>query len=96
MRHVLALHPEFVKLDTSLVRGIHADPTRQALTASLVTFARRTGAHLVAEGVETVEELACLRSLGVSHGQGLHLGRPAPGVVPEVGGEPVGVGGGDR
>ncbi|WP_328294272.1 EAL domain-containing protein [Kineococcus sp. NBC_00420] len=76
MRHVLALDPEFVKLDMSLVQGIDRDGTRQALTASLATFAQRTGATLIAEGIETQAELDCVLGLGVLHGQGFHLGRP--------------------
>ncbi|MFD0482123.1 EAL domain-containing protein [Kineococcus sp. GCM10028916] len=78
MRHVLALGPEFIKLDLSLIRDVHLDATRRALAASLTTFARHAGAHVVAEGIETAEELECLRGLGVSHGQGFHLGRPVP------------------
>ncbi|WP_432544640.1 bifunctional diguanylate cyclase/phosphodiesterase [Kineococcus sp. SYSU DK002] len=78
MRHVLALEPDFIKLDMSLIRGIHLDGTRRALAASLTTFAHQTGALVVAEGIEDVRELHCLRGLGVSHGQGYHLGRPAP------------------
>nr|WP_269204995.1 EAL domain-containing protein [Motilibacter aurantiacus] len=76
MRHVLALSPEFIKLDMSLIRDVHLDPTRHALAAALTTFARHTGAFLVAEGIETAEELDCLRALGVTHGQGYFLGRP--------------------
>ncbi|WP_432574538.1 EAL domain-containing protein [Kineococcus sp. SYSU DK005] len=86
-RHVLALEPDFIKLDTSLIRDVHRDPTRRALAASLTTFAHRTGAHVVAEGVESAEELDCLRELDVSHGQGYHLGRPAP--PPAGGGAPA-------
>ncbi|PRY14012.1 diguanylate cyclase (GGDEF)-like protein [Kineococcus rhizosphaerae] len=78
LRHVLALQPDFIKLDVSLIRGIHLDATRRALAASLTTFAHQTGARVVAEGIEDVHELQCLRDLGVSHGQGHHLGRPVP------------------
>lgn len=78
MRHVLALHPDYIKLDLSLVRGVDGDPARQALTAALVAFAASTGAQVVAEGIETAAELACLRRLGVELGQGYHLARPAP------------------
>jgi len=69
MRHVLALVPDLIKLDISLVRGIDTDLARQALTAALVTFAATTGAQ-VAEGVETVDELDCLRDLGIDYAQG--------------------------
>ncbi|NHC16389.1 EAL domain-containing protein, partial [Motilibacter deserti] len=74
MRHVLALAPELIKLDMTLIRDVHKDPTRRALAAALTTFARHTGASLVAEGIETAEELDCLRTLGVTHGQGYYLG----------------------
>lgn len=78
LRHVLALEPAFVKLDHSWVSGIHDDPARQALVAGLVHFARQTGAVLVAEGIETDEELGALRALAVDLGQGFLFGTPQP------------------
>jgi EAL domain-containing protein (putative c-di-GMP-specific phosphodiesterase class I) len=75
-RHILALRPDFIKVDLSLVRDIHLDPVRQGLTSSLVTFAQTAGATLVAEGVETQDELDTLARLGVTLMQGYHLGRP--------------------
>ena len=81
MHHVLALQPEFIKLDISLIRDVHRDPTRRALAGALTLFAGQTGAQVVAEGIETRDELECLRDLGVSLGQGYHLGRPAPSTV---------------
>ncbi|MBB2901200.1 diguanylate cyclase (GGDEF)-like protein [Kineococcus radiotolerans] len=86
MRHVLTLQPDFIKLDIGLIRGIDRDGTRRALAAALTTFAHQTGARVIAEGVETAEELDCLRALGVSHGQGYHLGRPAPAPAAVVSG----------
>jgi EAL domain-containing protein (putative c-di-GMP-specific phosphodiesterase class I) len=74
----VALAPDILKLDLELIRGIDRDPARQSLTLAMCQFARHTGATLVAEGVETPAQLATLTSLGVSHGQGYHLGRPAP------------------
>ncbi|WP_165865770.1 sensor domain-containing phosphodiesterase [Vallicoccus soli] len=82
MRHVLALAPDVLKLDTSLVRGIDAHPGRQALATALATFAAATGATVVGEGIETQAELDLLRDLGIAHGQGFHLARPAPLPVP--------------
>lgn len=75
-RHILELAPDFIKVDMSLVRDINLDPVRQALTASLLTFARTAGAQLVAEGVETQAELDLLARLGVTLVQGYFLGRP--------------------
>jgi EAL domain-containing protein (putative c-di-GMP-specific phosphodiesterase class I) len=78
LRHVMLLEPDYVKLDRSWVPGIDNDPARQALVAGIVHYTRVTGAHLVAEGVETEPELAWLRWLEVELAQGYLLGRPAP------------------
>jgi EAL domain-containing protein (putative c-di-GMP-specific phosphodiesterase class I)/DNA-binding response OmpR family regulator len=75
-RHILELRPDFVKLDMGLVRGIDADPARQALVAGMRFFATKTRCTLVAEGIETLAESAMLRSLAVRIGQGYLLGRP--------------------
>ncbi|MEA2632221.1 MAG: hypothetical protein QOE66_2440, partial [Chloroflexota bacterium] len=76
MMHVVELGPSLVKLDLSLVRGIDADPVRQALIAGMRFFAERTDCRLLAEGIETEAELATLAGLGVLLGQGYLLGRP--------------------
>jgi EAL domain-containing protein (putative c-di-GMP-specific phosphodiesterase class I)/DNA-binding response OmpR family regulator len=76
-RHILELHPDFVKLDIALVHDIDHDEVRQALVAGIVYFADHTGCRLIAEGVETEGERAVLQRLGVQFGQGFLLGRPA-------------------
>ena len=78
LRHILEIRPQIVKLDIALVRGVNADPARRALISSMVAFAAETACSLVAEGVETEAELATLRGLGVTYGQGYLFGRPAP------------------
>ena len=85
LRHILRLHPDIIKLDTELTRGIDVDPVRRALAASLLTFADDIGADIIAEGIETPEELDTLRSLGISWGQGYHLARPGPLPLPSPG-----------
>ena len=77
LAHILKLAPDFIKLDRALVSGIDVDPVRRALATSLVTFAADTGADIVAEGVETKDELEVLRRLGVRYAQGYHLGHPS-------------------
>lgn len=76
-RHILELAPDYVKLDRGIIHGIGGDPARQALVAGMVHFAGKTGATLIAEGVETETEARELRALGVTLGQGYHLGRPS-------------------
>ena len=77
LAHILKLAPDFIKLDRDLVSGIDVDPVRRALAGSLVAFAADTGAQIIAEGVETEDELDVVRRLGVRHAQGYRLGHPA-------------------
>ncbi len=77
LRHILELRPEFVKLDISLVRNIDSDPARQAMVAGMCRFAESVGCALIAEGIETENELAALKLLKVGFGQGYFLARPA-------------------
>ncbi|MCU1483340.1 MAG: hypothetical protein JWN67_86 [Actinomycetia bacterium] len=79
LRHVLRLAPDFIKLDKSLVDGVDHDRSLRALVASFVAFARESGASVVAEGVETRDQLAALRDAGVHLAQGYLLGRPGAG-----------------
>jgi EAL domain-containing protein (putative c-di-GMP-specific phosphodiesterase class I) len=75
--HLLDLKPDIIKLDISLTRGIDQDPARQALGRALLRFGFELyETMMVAEGIETNEELATLRSLGCPVGQGYVLGRP--------------------
>lgn len=85
LRHILELRPGYVKLDMQLVRGVDADPARQALIAGMVYFARQSGCLLVAEGIESDGERKTLRRLGVPFGQGFLFGHPAPAA--EIAGE---------
>jgi EAL domain-containing protein (putative c-di-GMP-specific phosphodiesterase class I) len=70
--------PDFIKLDQALVRDIHRHPYRQQLLKSLVAFASSVDTTLIAEGVESWNELAVLLRLGIRHVQGFLVARPAP------------------
>ena len=78
LQQILAVQPDLIKLDRSLIHDIGIDPGRRALAAALSSFARDTGSKIIAEGVETDGELAMLRALGVDTVQGYLLGRPQP------------------
>ena len=73
---VLEMAPDIIKLDRHLTGGIDFDPVRRALAESLVGFAARSGACVIAEGIETAAELGVLIDLGVPYGQGYYLARP--------------------
>lgn len=76
LAHILKIAPDFIKLDRELTRGIDVDPVRRAMATALIAFAGDTGAEIVAEGVETADELDVLLQLDVAYVQGFHLGRP--------------------
>jgi EAL domain-containing protein (putative c-di-GMP-specific phosphodiesterase class I) len=78
LSRVVELRPDLIKLDISLVRGIDLDPVRQALVQTMVAFSERTETEVIAEGIETDEQIAQLLDLGVELGQGFRLGRPGP------------------
>lgn len=78
LQQILQLKPDIIKLDLDMTRGVQGDPARRALAASMVSFAADLGAVLLAEGIETQQDLDALGELGVEWGQGFHLARPAP------------------
>jgi EAL domain-containing protein (putative c-di-GMP-specific phosphodiesterase class I) len=75
-RTLLDVHPDEIKLDRYLVNGCAADPFRRAIVAAIVEVGERFGAAVVAEGVETADDLAAVRDLGIELFQG-HLFFPA-------------------
>lgn len=64
-RMMLDCHPEYFKLDAYFVRGLFADPKRRAVVDSVVTLARALGSSVVAEGVESNQDLTQLRRMGI-------------------------------
>ncbi|GGA88056.1 D-glycero-D-manno-heptose 1-phosphate guanosyltransferase [Neiella marina] len=81
------LRPDIIKIDRYFVSQIHSDPLKKEFVRSIVSLAQTTGSKVVAEGIETDEELIQVQELGIDYGQGYLLGHPQP----EVGLEPVGV-----
>ncbi|MEV4702862.1 EAL domain-containing protein [Actinoplanes sp. NPDC049316] len=75
LRHIVVTAPDVIKLDRSIVTGVAADPVLPVVTHALVELGRATGAKVVAEGVETAQDAAALRTIGVDLGQGWHFGR---------------------
>jgi EAL domain-containing protein (putative c-di-GMP-specific phosphodiesterase class I) len=73
------LEPDIVKVDMSLVRGIHTSPMKQKLFRSFTSLCRDMDVALVAEGVEVAEERDCLSDLGGDLYQGYLFARPGRG-----------------
>jgi diguanylate cyclase (GGDEF)-like protein len=84
---------EFVKLDRSIVVAAATEPGARAVLMAMATFARQTGAFVIAEGIEDEDTLGFLRSIGernlvsdsvIQGGQGFGLGRPSTVIAPQL------------
>jgi EAL domain-containing protein (putative c-di-GMP-specific phosphodiesterase class I)/CheY-like chemotaxis protein len=78
------LEPEIVKVDMSLVRGIHQSSVKQKLFRSFTALCRDMDTEIVAEGVELPEERDCLAELGGDLFQGYLFARPGRGFPPPI------------
>lgn len=79
---LLRMKPDIVKVDMSIVREIHKDQNRQIILKSLLDFAKRNHIQVLAEGVETAEELKFLMDWGISLFQGYYIARPQMEIRP--------------
>jgi len=77
LQSVAELHPDFLKIDRSLIQGVNADPIKWALLETFVTFSKRIGCRIIAEGVETAEEMRTVVQLGVDYVQGFFVAMPS-------------------
>ena len=69
--------PDFLKLDMELTRAIDANPVKQAIVKGILHVARDLGISVIAEGVETKNELETLREFGINLFQGYYFAKPA-------------------
>ncbi len=74
---IVELQPSFLKLDISMIRGIEKNLLKQGMIQALVSFSGSINSQIIAEGIETQDELGTLKNLGISLGQGFLLARPA-------------------
>jgi EAL domain-containing protein (putative c-di-GMP-specific phosphodiesterase class I) len=71
------LKPSYLKVDMSLVQGVHTSMINREMLKAIVSLGRGIGAKVIAEGIEIPEELKVIRTIGIDYGQGYLLGRPA-------------------
>lgn len=74
---LVAMTPHFMKIDREIIRGIDSNPYKQNLVKTLCSFASTVGSNILAEGIETFEELESVYRLGVRYVQGFYIGRPS-------------------
>ncbi len=71
------LGPDIIKLDMELVRDVHKIEVKQAVAQALAHMARKSGCMILAEGIESADEFAWFKELGVDYVQGYYFGKPA-------------------
>ncbi|MDD4263704.1 MAG: GGDEF domain-containing protein [Firmicutes bacterium] len=84
---ISAVNPNYVKLDMKLIRNINKDNLKGAIVKGMVEFSKVSNVKLIAEGIETYEELETLIELGVQYAQGYFIQKPAEkihNIRPEV------------
>lgn len=85
------INPNYIKLDMKLIRDIHKDSLKAALVKGMVELSRISNIAIIAEGIETAEEMETLIELGVQYGQGFYIQCPGaevreidPGLVNRI------------
>lgn len=82
--NLLRYQPQIIKLDRFLITDVHKDTNKQLFISNTVEFARLNDIKVLAEGVETKEELRKVISLGVDLIQGYYTARPSAEVLKEI------------
>jgi diguanylate cyclase (GGDEF)-like protein len=78
LRLLSRLPVDTLKIDRSFIQGIAQGPHAMTLVSTIISLARAFDMRVVAEGVETSEQLDLLRVMGCDQAQGFYLGRPVP------------------
>jgi EAL domain-containing protein (putative c-di-GMP-specific phosphodiesterase class I) len=81
LKHVIELEPDIIKVDRSIIDGVAADRARRSVVSAFVLLALDMGATVIAEGIETQEDLEAIRDLGVDAAQGYLFARPTTDLV---------------
>ena len=82
--YLAELPVQYLKFDPALTRQLHRDDMRGRMATRFAQLMHDAGYHLMAEGVESAQQLARVRDLGFGHAQGYFLGRPASALLPQT------------
>jgi EAL domain-containing protein (putative c-di-GMP-specific phosphodiesterase class I) len=77
LKYIADLHPRIVKLDRELITGLTKETRLFKLVTAIVRMCEDLDSKVVAEGIETKDELDAVTAAGAKYGQGYFLARPA-------------------
>ena len=77
LKRISCVETQYIKIDMELIRNIHLSRTQKSMVRIMEHFCQEMGYILIAEGIETEEELKTLIELGVPYGQGYFFQKPA-------------------
>jgi len=82
LQAIAELHPDFVKMDLSLIRDIDKSPVKRAMLETISNFCSKINAAVICEGIEKTEELQVISQIGCGYGQGFLFKKPGE-IAPE-------------
>jgi len=77
LQQIAGIHPDFVKIDMTLIRNVDKDGIRANIVASLIELSKKSGILTIAEGIETEAEYRWLIDNGIDYLQGYFIARPS-------------------
>ncbi len=77
INRIFEVNPKYIKIDIEIIKDIEKDELKRSFISALSQFAKDSGISLIAEGVETYEQLKTVISLNIDYAQGFYLGKPS-------------------
>mgnify|MGYP003384154910 FL=1 len=78
MVHLKRLPFDLLKIDREFIRNIHSDPDSRGVVEAILAVSRQYGLEVTAEGVEDLDSLEVLRTVGCDTYQGAYFSMPVP------------------
>lgn len=82
--YIINLHPDFIKIDGSLIRELDTDKNAQIVVETIVDFSKKLGIKTVAEFVHSSTVLSAVKKLGIDYSQGYYIDEPSPKIIEQL------------
>ncbi|NEX61794.1 sensor domain-containing protein [Noviherbaspirillum galbum] len=81
MSYLHQFHIDYLKIDQSFIQDINVNLTHQTIVESIILMAHKLGLKVIAEGIETEQQMTFLRQAGCDYGQGFYFSPPIPSTI---------------